>query len=99
MTQHFILHKGPEEPARSFLMAAGAWSDQLHDEVLVFDNGFWQKSHTLWAEVQKANWADVILKEEFKSALKKDLFGFFDSEELYKSLAIPWKVREYGWLI
>ncbi|KAI0327751.1 P-loop containing nucleoside triphosphate hydrolase protein [Cubamyces sp. BRFM 1775] len=91
MTQHFILHKGSEEPARSFLIAAGAWSDQLHNEVLVFDSGSWQKSRTLWSEVQKANWADVILKDEFKAALKKDLFGFFDSEELYKSLAIPWK--------
>ena len=43
-------------------------------------------------EVQKARWEDVILKEEFKINLKKDVYGFFDSEELYKSLSIPWKV-------
>ncbi|KAI9001372.1 P-loop containing nucleoside triphosphate hydrolase protein [Trametes punicea] len=91
MTHYYILHRGPEEPARAFLVAAGAWSDQLHQEVLVFDNGFWQKNHSLWTEVQKANWEDVILKEEFKVALKKDIYGFFDSEDLYKSLSIPWK--------
>ncbi|KAI0637987.1 P-loop containing nucleoside triphosphate hydrolase protein [Trametes polyzona] len=90
-TQHYILHKGPEEPSRALLLAAGAWADQLHQEILVFDNGFWSKSSSLWTEVQKANWEDVILKEEFKTALKKDIYGFFDSEDLYKSLAIPWK--------
>ncbi len=91
-THHYVLHKGPEEPARLLLLAAGAWQDQLHQEILVFDNGFWNKSNSLWTEVQKANWADVILKEEFKTTLKKDIYGFFDSEDLYKSLAIPWKV-------
>ncbi|CDO71396.1 hypothetical protein BN946_scf184908.g154, partial [Trametes cinnabarina] len=92
MTVHYILHKGAKDLSRAFLVAAGAWSDQLHEEVLVFDGGFWQKSHGLWLEVQKANWEDVILKDQFKTALKKDIYGFFDSEELYKSLAIPWKV-------
>ena len=46
----------------------------------------------MWVDLQTANWADVILKEKFKTALKKDVYGFFDSEDLYKSLAIPWKV-------
>ncbi|KAI0650237.1 P-loop containing nucleoside triphosphate hydrolase protein [Trametes meyenii] len=90
-THHYILHKGPEEPARSLLVAAGAWNDRLHQEILVFDNGFWNKSHNLWTEVQKANWEDVILDEDFKVALKKDIYGFFESEDLYKSLSIPWK--------
>ncbi|OBZ77167.1 putative ATPase YjoB [Grifola frondosa] len=89
--QHFILHEGPEEHARGLLIAAGAWHDQLHDEILVFNQGRWYKDHNLWTEVQKANWDDVILKDEFKTSLKKDVFGFFDSEELYKSLFIPWK--------
>ncbi|KAI0722230.1 P-loop containing nucleoside triphosphate hydrolase protein [Cerioporus squamosus] len=89
--QHYIIHDGPEEPARTLLVAAGGWNAQLHDEILVFNSGYWQKDRGLWTEVQKANWADVILKEEFKSALKKDIYGFFTSEKLYKSLAIPWK--------
>jgi len=33
----------------------------------------------------------VILKEQFKKALKKDVYGFFASEAIYKELAIPWK--------
>ena len=92
MVQHYILHEGPEENSRALLVAAGGWNAQLHDEILVFNSGFWRKDHALWEEVQKANWEDVILKEKFKTDLKKDVYGFFDSEDLYKSLAIPWKV-------
>ncbi|KAF8969457.1 P-loop containing nucleoside triphosphate hydrolase protein [Flammula alnicola] len=91
MTQFFILHEGPEEVSRLFLLSAGAWADSLHDEIWVFNQGFWQKNHGLWTEVQKADWKDVILKEEFKKALQKDVYGFFASEAIYKELAIPWK--------
>ena len=58
----------------------------------MFDSGYWFKDHNLWVEAQKANWDDVILKEDFKTTLQKDVFEFFDSEELYKKLGIPWKV-------
>lgn len=54
--------------------------------------GFWSKDAALWRDVQKASWADVILEEEFKKALKKDVYGFFEAEKLYKDLGLPWKV-------
>lgn len=90
-TQHYILHDGPEQPARDLLRAAGDWSYQLHEEIWVFNNGFWNKDHGLWQEVQKADWKDVILNESFKKGLQKDVYSFFDSEALYKELGIPWK--------
>ncbi|CAA7260036.1 unnamed protein product [Cyclocybe aegerita] len=90
-TQYFVLHEGPQEVSRLLLSASGAWSDELHDEIWIFNQGFWQKDHGLWLEVQKADWKDVILKDEFKKALQKDVYGFFASESIYKELAIPWK--------
>ena len=87
-----MLHEGPDQPARALLTKAGAWSNDLHEEIYVFDSGFWSKDHNLWLEVQKADWEDIILKEDFKTTFKNDVFGFFDSQELYKSLGIPWKV-------
>ncbi|OCH90947.1 P-loop containing nucleoside triphosphate hydrolase protein [Obba rivulosa] len=89
--QHFFVHDGPEKHIRSLILAAGSWFNQLHEEILVFNQGYWSKDHNLWSEVQKANWDDVILKDKFKSALRKDIGGFFESEQLYKSLSIPWK--------
>lgn len=53
--------------------------------------GFWRKDHSLWIELQKASWDDVILDDKFKKALQKDIYGFFESEGIYKDLAIPWK--------
>lgn len=74
------------------LLAAGSWSAELHEEIWVYNQGWWNKDHELWSEVQKADWSDIILEEDFKSSLKKDVFSFFTSEDLYKKLAIPWKV-------
>ncbi|PCH41485.1 nucleoside triphosphate hydrolase protein [Wolfiporia cocos MD-104 SS10] len=89
--QFYLLHDGPEQQAQALLMAAGSYTNDLHEEILVFDQGFWSKNHELWAEIQKANWDDVILKENFKNTIMKDVNGFFDSEKLYKSLSISWK--------
>lgn len=89
--QAIILHEGPEDVSRLLLLAAGAWQYDLHDEIWVYDQGFWSKSNELWTEIQKADWKDVILKDDFKKALQKDVYGFFTSEKTYKDLGIPWK--------
>ncbi|KAJ7228492.1 P-loop containing nucleoside triphosphate hydrolase protein [Mycena pura] len=91
MTTFCVLHQGPEEPARRLVMATGLWSQSLHEEIWVYNQGWWQKDHPLWVDVQKADWKDVILKEEFKKALHKDVYGFFKSEAVYRELGIPWK--------
>ncbi|THH11720.1 hypothetical protein EW145_g459 [Phellinidium pouzarii] len=90
-SQHFILHEGSDTPSRGLLSAAGAWSFELHDEIWVFNQGFWSKNHALWKDVQKAKWEDVILKDSFKKALQNDVYSFYDSEDLYKGLGIAWK--------
>ena len=89
---HTVFWPGPEEISRLLLLAAGAWADQLHEEIWVYNQGFWRKDHGLWKEIQKADWKDIILKDAFKKALQKDVYGFFTSETIYKELGIPWKV-------
>lgn len=74
------------------LLAAGVFAEQLHNEIWVFNQGYWDKDAGLWVEIQKASWEDVILEEDFKDAVKKDVYGFFDSEKLYKEYSLPWKV-------
>ncbi|CCL99408.1 uncharacterized protein FIBRA_01426 [Fibroporia radiculosa] len=88
--QHYLLFEGPEKRSHELLLAAAAWKNQLHEEILVY-NRTWSKDHALWEEVQKANWDDIILKPKFKKSMKKDVFGFFQSEKLFQSLSIPWK--------
>ena len=42
--------------------------------------------------MKQSNWDDVILNQELKEELIKDVTSFFDREELYKSVGVPWKV-------
>jgi transitional endoplasmic reticulum ATPase len=80
--------------ARSDELVAAAigWGLELHNEVLVFDNGMWQKSSDLWQNIQKSNWEDVILDQGKKDAIIEDVIGFFRAEEKYKDFGVPWKV-------
>jgi len=82
----------PQKLADELIEAATAYGQELHNEVLVFDQGFWQKSADLWHNIQKSNWEDVILEEERKKAIVDDVIGFFDGQERYQEFGVPWKV-------
>ena len=73
------------------LLAVGKWSTDLHEEIYVFDDGFWAKSRDLWTAVQDCSWDEVILNQTMKDNLIADVQGFFDNRELYKKLSVPWK--------
>jgi transitional endoplasmic reticulum ATPase len=89
-----LMHKGSEAPIHDLIMAAGAHASSLHEEIWVFE-GYWHKSHELWLDVQKANWDDVILHDDFKKTFRDDIESFFESEEIYREYSIPWKVCFY----
>ena len=63
MTQHFILHEGPERPCRDLILAAGLLGEELNEEIWIFNNGYWSKDAGMWQEIQTANWDDVILED------------------------------------
>ncbi|KAG8218670.1 P-loop containing nucleoside triphosphate hydrolase protein [Butyriboletus roseoflavus] len=90
-TVHFILHDGPEQPARDLVLTACLYTEQTHDEVWVFNQGIWSKNAALWIEIKDSSWDDVVMKEESKKMLQKDIYGFFKSETTYKKFSIPWK--------
>lgn len=79
------------EATNNLLLACGSWSSDLHNEVWVFDRGFWQKSAELFEAAQKARWEDVILDESMKTAIIKDVENFFDNRDTYQKLKVPWK--------
>ncbi|KAL8752572.1 MAG: hypothetical protein Q9199_005655 [Rusavskia elegans] len=90
---------GPSAPANdALLLAACSYGNEPHDEILVFNNGYWSKNHKLWQEVQKSSWDAVILAEEMKKSIKGEMEKFFGGEERYKRLKVPWKrgVIYYG---
>ncbi len=77
--------------ADALLLEAGKWSTDLHEEVLVFDQGYWQKNAELYQSVLKASWDSVIMDAKMKKAIIDDHLSFFDSRDTYDKLRVPWK--------
>jgi transitional endoplasmic reticulum ATPase len=75
----------------ALVLAAGKWTSQLHDEIFVYDNGYWEKSKELWKSVEGASWDDVVLNPEMKKNLIEDVQGFFDNQDIYNEYSVPWK--------
>jgi transitional endoplasmic reticulum ATPase len=86
----YILHPDKAK-ALALAAAAGAWFNELHDEIWLFDSGHWQKSGELYSSIQNASWDNVILDAGMKQALLDDHLSFFRSRERYARYKVPWK--------
>jgi len=75
----------------ALLQAVGSWSKDLHDEINVFNGRWWHKDAKLLKAIKSTTWDDVIMDADVKSNLQRDVLDFFDNEELYHSLSVPWK--------
>ena len=83
---------GPsKEDTEALMLAAGHYANEVHEEILVFDGGYWQKSKELWKSVEHSTWDDVILDESMKKAIMGEVKKFFNSREKYARLKVPWK--------
>ncbi len=94
----YILHKrdqelvdGRSKATDELIAAATKWNNNVHDEVLVFDQERWTKNKELWASIQNASWEDVIMDKDMKETLVNDVQGFFDCRDDYKDFSVPWK--------
>ena len=74
------------------IVTVGEWQKPADDKfIYVYDTGFWQKSRKLYEQVRTSEWKDVILNEEMKKTITELMHKFFDSEDIYKDLGVPWK--------
>jgi AAA+ superfamily predicted ATPase len=96
-TLHYILSNASHK-VDELIKEATKWGSELHNEVWVFDGGYWQKSAELFHSVQKSTWDSVILDEDMKKSLISDVENFFDGRQTYDDLKVPWKrgVIYYG---
>ncbi|KAK3324812.1 P-loop containing nucleoside triphosphate hydrolase protein [Cercophora scortea] len=89
--RHCYILTSDTHKADALILAAGQWANQLHDEIWVFDSGYWDKSAELFQSVKRASWDAVILDEGMKKTLINDHLSFFDSRDTYAHLKVPWK--------
>ncbi|KAI5780936.1 P-loop containing nucleoside triphosphate hydrolase protein [Geopyxis carbonaria] len=77
--------------ADALLTAAGEYCSVSHNEMWMFDRTEWSKSTELWDSVANASWDDVVLEPSMKTALQRDVEGFFGARPIYNALQVPWK--------
>ncbi|KAF5716175.1 ATPase [Fusarium mundagurra] len=90
-TRNYYILTADVYKADQLVLAAGSWASDLHNEVWVFDQGFFQKDRELWESAQKSTWDAVILDEDMKKSLINDHISFFESRQTYAGLGVPWK--------
>ncbi len=79
------------ETALEFFVAFCEWIYELDEEVLVFDQGEWEKSAELHASISSATLDNLILESQLKAEIENDFRSFFASKGVYDRYGVPWK--------
>jgi len=74
----------------TLIATIGKWQKPDDKYIYIYD-GYWTQNRALYKEVEKARWDDVILNDEMKKTLTGLMHKFFDSEDIYRELGVPWK--------
>lgn len=90
-TRYYWILADSKELAKKFFAAVCEWNSEIRDEVLVFENGGWNKNQTLFQSIKGANFENLILHGNLKKDIQYDLINFFASQETYAAYNVPWK--------
>ena len=89
-TRRWIIAES-DEVAENFLRAVCDYCDEVHGEILVYDDGSWNKDDKLFASIKSATFENLILPPHLKRELREDFRRFFAAREVYRKYGIPWK--------
>ncbi len=80
-----------EEVAENFMRAVCVYCDEVHGEILVYEDGYWAKDDKLFTAIKSATFENLILPPQLKLELREDFRRFFASRDVYRKYGIPWK--------
>lgn len=82
---------GASKITDKLITTAGDWALlQAAKTVWVFD-WYWRQDKSLYDQVMKSSWDNVILDEDMKKELTNVTDKFFSSKDIYENLGVPWK--------
>lgn len=79
------------EQAEAFFSAVGAYNSDVGETILVFQDGYWQKSRELYVAIKGSTFDNLVLGGTLKHDLYSDLAAFFSAKAIYTQANIPWK--------
>jgi AAA+ superfamily predicted ATPase len=77
--------------ANSFVAAVCEWSFDVRGEIVVYQDGYFQKNKELYNSIKNATFDNLVLRDTLKSDIQNDFEQFFNSREMYEQYHIPWK--------
>lgn len=90
-TRYYWILAHNQELAEKFFTAVCDWNSEIRDEVLVFEDGYWNKNPELFQSIKTATFDNLILHGNLKQEIQDDLSKFFASQATYAAYDIPWK--------
>jgi DNA polymerase III delta prime subunit len=75
----------------AFFAEVCEWSSEVRGEILVFQDGGWEKNKELYEAIKSSTFDNVILPDALKQQVQNEFEQFFRSREVYGQYGIPWK--------
>lgn len=79
------------EIAEQFILDVERHTHAPGNAILVFTNGRWNRSESLYMATQSASFDDLILADDLKQHIRDDFHQFLQSEDRYQRLGIAWR--------
>jgi AAA+ superfamily predicted ATPase len=90
-TRHYWIVADSQKLAEDFLEAVCEWASDVRGEILVFQDGYFNKDKELFEAIKSATFDNLILRDSLKREVQRDFAQFFNSRETYERYGIPWR--------
>ena len=77
--------------ANAFILSVAQKTNDPGRAILVFRDGHWQRSSSLYEMVQQSDFDDLILDESLKGSIRSDFKQFIEARKHYESLGLAWR--------
>ena len=91
LTRHHWIVADSQKLAHEFLNAVCEWTCEVRGEIIVFQDGGFQKDTALFDTIKSATFDNLILSGSLKAQIQNDFTQFFNSRETYERYRIPWR--------
>jgi hypothetical protein len=88
---HYWIIAESREIAERFFWEVCEWASEVRGEVLVFEDGYWDKSRSLFVAIRNSSFNNLILPARMNQEIQDDFAQFFASREVYERHGVPWK--------
>jgi AAA+ superfamily predicted ATPase len=90
-TRHYWIVADSRKLGEGFLDAVCQWSSEVRGEILVYQDGYFEKDKDLFEAIKNSTFDNLILRDSLKREIQNDFAQFFNSRETYERYGIPWR--------